>query len=63
MWHVDGEKICLRIFVGKPVEMRVLVKHRRTSRWENNIEADVEKWDGRVDWIELAQAGDKLLLL
>jgi hypothetical protein len=62
MWHVDGEKICVRVFVGERAGMRLFVRHRR--RWENNTEANVEKWDGRVwtglNWLRVGTSGGLL---
>jgi hypothetical protein len=49
-------------FRGKPVRMRLLVRHRR--RWEDSIEANVEKWDGRawigLNWFRVGTSGELL---
>ena len=49
-------------FGGKPVGMRLLVRHRR--RWENNTEGNVDKWDGRVwtglNWLRVGTSGGLL---
>jgi hypothetical protein len=46
------------ILVGKPEEKRPLRSPRR--RWADNIKMNLRriKWGG-MDWIALAQAGDK----
>jgi hypothetical protein len=47
-----------RILVGKPEGKRPLGRPRR--RWVNNIKMDLGEieWDG-MDWIDLAQYGDR----
>jgi hypothetical protein len=47
-----------RMEVGKPEGKRSLA--RRRSRWVDNIKMDVREigW-GRMDWIDLAEAGDQ----
>jgi hypothetical protein len=42
-----------RALVGKPEGRTPLGRTRR--RWEDNIKMDVEKLDGGVEWIDLAQ--------
>jgi hypothetical protein len=32
---------------------------RPRIRWEDNIKWAFKKWDGSLDWIDLAQDGDK----
>jgi hypothetical protein len=59
MWHEGGRtRNAYRILVGKPEGKRPLGRPRRT--WVDNIKIDVSKigCDG-VDWIDLAQDGDK----
>jgi hypothetical protein len=52
-----GEKRgAYRILVGRPEGRRPLGRPRR--RWEDNIKSIFKKWDGRMDWIELAQDRD-----
>jgi hypothetical protein len=45
-----------RISVGKPKGKRPLGRPR--SRWEDNIKI-FKKWDGDMDWIDLAQYRDR----
>jgi hypothetical protein len=45
-----------RALVGKPEGRRSLGRPRR--RWEDNIRI-LEKWDGDVNWINLAQDRDR----
>jgi hypothetical protein len=47
-----------RVLGGKPEGKRPLGKSRR--RWEGNIKAGLQKVGyGGVDWIEMAQDGDR----
>jgi hypothetical protein len=47
-----------RILVGKPEGKRPLGRPRR--RWEENIKMDLQEIGcGAMDWIELAQDGDR----
>ena len=47
-----------RVLVGKPEEKRPLGKPRR--RWEDNIKMDLQEVGcGVMDWIEVAQDGDR----
>jgi hypothetical protein len=47
-----------RIFVGKPEGTRPLGRSRR--RWVDNIRTDLEEVGcGGIDWIEMAQDGDR----
>ena len=47
-----------RVLVGKPEGKRPLGRLRR--RWEENIEMDLQEVEcGVMDWIELAQDGDR----
>ena len=61
MGHVAhmGERIGVyRILVGKPKVKRQLGRPRR--RWEDNIKMDLQRVGyGGMDWIELAQDGDR----
>ena len=44
---------------GKPEGRRPLGRPTRT--WEDNIKMDLfEKWDGDMDWVDLAQNRDRL---
>jgi hypothetical protein len=53
-----GEKRgAYRILVGRPDGRRPLGRPR--CRWEENIKMDLKKWDGRMDWMELAQDRDR----
>jgi hypothetical protein len=47
-----------RVLVGKPEEKRPLGRPRR--RWEDNIKMDLQEVGcGGMDWIDLAQDGDR----
>jgi len=46
-----------RVLVGKPETKRSL--GRPTQRWEDNIKLDLQKRDGDMDWIDLAQNKDR----
>ena len=47
-----------KVLVGKPEGKRPLGRHRR--RWEDNSRMDLrEVGCGGMDWIELAQDGDR----
>jgi hypothetical protein len=47
-----------RVLVGKPEGKRPHGRQRR--RWEDNIKIDLQEVGcGSVDWIELAQDGDR----
>jgi len=47
-----------RVLVGKPERKKPLVRPKR--RWEDNIKMDLEEVGcGDMDWIELAQDGDR----
>ena len=47
-----------RVLVGKPEGKRQLGRPRR--RWEDNIKMDLQEVRcGGMDWIELAQDGDR----
>jgi len=54
-----GEKRGLyRVMVGKPEGKRLPGRPRR--RWEDNIKVDFQEVGcGGMDWIELAQDGDR----
>ena len=41
-----------RVLVGKPEGKRPL--ETRKCRWEDNIKMDFRRWDGGMDWIDLA---------
>jgi hypothetical protein len=52
-----GRGVC-RVLVGNPVGKRPQGRFRR--RWEDNIKMDLqEERCGGMDWIELAQDGDR----
>jgi hypothetical protein len=51
------KKDAYRILVGKPEGRRPLGRPRR--RWEDNIKLIFKKWDGDMNWIELAQDRDR----
>jgi hypothetical protein len=42
-----------RVLVGKPEGKRPLARSK--LRWEHNIKMIFKKWDGGMDWIDLAQ--------
>jgi hypothetical protein len=46
-----------RILVGRPDGRKSLGRPRR--RWEDNIKMDLQELGWGVDWIELAQDGDR----
>ena len=47
-----------RVLVGKPDGKRTLGRPR--GRWEDNIKKDLQEVGcGSMDWIELAQGGDR----
>jgi hypothetical protein len=47
-----------RVLVGKPAGERPLMRPRR--RWEDNTKMDLQEIEfGGMDWIELAQDGDR----
>ena len=47
-----------RVLVGKPEGKRLLGRPRR--RWEDNIKMDLQEMGcGGMDWIDLAQDGDR----
>jgi hypothetical protein len=50
-------RVAYRVLVGKSKKKRPLAKPRR--RWEDNIKMDFKKWDGGMDWIDLAQDMDR----
>jgi len=53
-----GEGGVYRLLVGKPEGRRPLGRPRH--RWEDNIKMDLQEVGcGSVDWIELAQDGDR----
>jgi hypothetical protein len=48
-----AEKRCTyRVLVGRCEGKRPLVRPRR--RWEDNVKWIFKKWDGGMDWIDLA---------
>jgi hypothetical protein len=50
-------KDACRALVGKPEERRPLGRIR--LRWEDNIKMIFDKWNGDMDWIDLAQERDR----
>jgi hypothetical protein len=53
-----GERInAFWVLVGKPEERMQLGRPR--PRWEDNIKTDLEKWNGGMDWIQLAPDRDR----
>jgi hypothetical protein len=54
----DGRNV-YRVLVGRPEGKRPLEKPRR--RWEGGIKMDLREigWGGVVEWIHLAQDGDR----
>ena len=57
MWHVWGEEGCVQGLVGEPEGKRPL--GRSAHRWEDNIRRIFRKWDGGMNWIDLAQDRDR----
>jgi hypothetical protein len=53
-----GEGRCAHlILVGKPEGRRPLGRPRR--RWVDNIKTDLQDVEGGMDWIDLAEDGDR----
>jgi hypothetical protein len=51
-------RVMYRLLVGKPEGKRPLGRPRR--RWKDNIKMDPQEVEcGSMDWIELAQDGDR----
>jgi hypothetical protein len=50
-------RVAYRALVGKPEERRPV--ERPMCRWEDNIKWIFESLDGGIDWIDLAQDGDR----
>jgi hypothetical protein len=56
-WIGDGRGV-YRVLAGKPEGKRSLGRPRH--RWEDNIKLDIQEVGcGGVDWMELAQVGDR----
>jgi len=56
--HMGERSGVYRVLVGKPEGKRPLGRPR--CRWEDNIRIDLQEVGyGGVDWIELAQDGDR----
>jgi hypothetical protein len=55
--HVAWMGDVYRGLVWKPEGRRPLGRSRR--RWEDNIKMFIKKWDGRMDWIDLAEDRDR----
>jgi len=51
-------RIVCRVLVGNPEGKRPLGRPRR--RWEDNIKMALQevRWEGSIDWIDLAQNRD-----
>jgi hypothetical protein len=45
------------VLVGKPKGKRPLVRY--SHRWEDNFNWMFKKWDGGMNWIDLAQDRDR----
>jgi hypothetical protein len=54
---MGGKEMCIRILVGIPEGRRPL--GRPSRRWGIILKWILKKWDGDVDWIELAQDRDR----
>jgi hypothetical protein len=52
-----GERCIYRILVGRPEGRRPLGRPR--CRWEDNIKWIFKKWDGGMEWIDMAQDRDR----
>jgi hypothetical protein len=50
-------RVAYRILVGRPEGGQPVWRPMR--RWEDNIKMDLEKWNGSMDWIELAEDRDR----
>jgi hypothetical protein len=46
-----------RVLMGRPWGKRQLGRPR--CRWEDNIKWVIKKWDGDMDWIDLAEDRDR----
>ena len=56
--HTGERRGVYRVLVGKPEGKRPLGRPRH--RWEDNIKMDLQEVGcGGMDWIELAQDGDR----
>jgi hypothetical protein len=56
---MEDRRGAYRVLVGKPEGKRPLGTPRH--RWEENIKMDLQEvgWGGGMDWIDLAQNGDR----
>jgi hypothetical protein len=52
-----GEEDAYRVLVGKREGENPLGRPR--IRWDDNIKWAFKKWDGDLDWIDLAQNWDR----
>jgi len=53
-----GERRCAyRVLIGKPEGKGPLGRHNH--RWEDNINLMFKKWDGSMNWVDLAQDRDR----
>ena len=55
--HMGERRGVYWVLVGRPEGKRPLGRPRR--RWEDNIKMCLQKWDGGVEWIELAEDRDR----
>jgi hypothetical protein len=55
--RIGEKRDAYRILVERPEGRRQLGRPRR--RWEDNIKWVFKKWDGDMNWIELAQDSDR----
>ena len=55
--RLGGKRGAYRVWVGKPEGKRPFGRHR--LRWEDNIKWMFKKWDGRMNWVDVAQVRDR----
>ena len=55
--RLGGKRGAYRVWVGKPEGKRPFGRH--TLRWEDNIKWMFKKWDGRMNWVDVAQVRDR----
>ena len=56
--RMGERRVACRVLVGRPEGRRPLERPRR--RWEDKIKIWIfKKWDGGMNWIDLAQDRDK----
>jgi hypothetical protein len=54
---VGERRDACRVLVGKPEGKKPLGTPRHS--WDDNVKMILKKWDGGMDWIDLAQNSDR----